>query len=302
MSTYKDSPLVNPQHKQLFSNSLQPNVSPLGQQSQNPTMLLQPPLPSIITTNNTNNTNNTHIQPIISSTNSGNSIFSNNNTGRQNIPSSRLSPVQTSGIANNNNTNNNNTTNVTNRYQQNPTPHQSPRQSNTTINLPHNILANLDHSALSPRDYTDEEIIERQGEIGLIPYNRGHKLKNRADLIDDKSRLKAPYDIYQDIEYIDTPNNQRCPIIHRFPRNSILKAVEYYDDTEFNPYKDINVGEILGPLVKLEDVIKKPHYKRILNDNSLTHCADFLMERIETEKNFNNIISRLMTVLQGDEY
>ncbi|CAJ0766462.1 13956_t:CDS:2, partial [Entrophospora sp. SA101] len=138
--------------------------------------------------------------------------------------------------------------------------------------------------------YTDEEIIERQGEIGLIPYNRGHKLKNRADLIDDKSRLKAPYDIYQDIEYIDTPNNQRCPIIHRFPRNSILKAVEYYDDTEFNPYKDINVGEILGPLVKLEDVIKKPHYKRILNDNSLTHCADFLMERIETEKNFNNII------------
>ncbi|CAJ0640895.1 2500_t:CDS:2, partial [Entrophospora sp. SA101] len=130
-------------------SSRQPSTQ--GQQSQNPTMLLQPPLPSIITTNNTNNTNNTHIQPIISSTNSGNSIFSNNNTGRQNIPSSRLSPVQTSGIANNNNTNNNNTTNVTNRYQQNPTPHQSPRQSNTTINLPHNILANLDHSALSPR-------------------------------------------------------------------------------------------------------------------------------------------------------
>jgi len=105
-------------HQQLFSNSLQSNVSPLGQQSQNPTMLLQPPLPSIITTNNTNNTNNTHIQPIISSSNSGNSIFSNNNTGRQNIPSSTLSPVQTSGIANNNNGNNNNTTNVTNRYQQ----------------------------------------------------------------------------------------------------------------------------------------------------------------------------------------
>nr|CAG8505375.1 8491_t:CDS:2 [Entrophospora candida] len=343
MSTHLSNVPIQP-HQQLFSNSLQPNVSPLGQQSQNQTMLLQPPLPSIITTNNTNNTNNTHIQPIISSTNSGNSIFSNNNTGRQNIPSSTLSP--------------------------------SPRQSNTTINLPHNILANLDHSALSPRvedaartlflssrlngdfsslkdnndndnknklqvtstsllhdhslhhdsldidetpsiysehnqqqeqlkhggkDYTDEEIIERQGEIGLIPYNRGHKLKNRADLIDEKSRLKAPYDIYQDIEYIDTPNNQRCPIIHRFPRNSILKAVEYYDDTEFNPYKDINVGEILGPLVKLEDVIKKPHYKRILNDNSLTHCADFLMERIETEKNFNNIISRLMTVLQGDD-
>ncbi|CAJ0895403.1 2859_t:CDS:2, partial [Entrophospora sp. SA101] len=98
-------------------SSRQPSTQ--GQQSQNPTMLLQPPLPSIITTNNTNNTNNTHIQPIISSTNSGNSIFSNNNTGRQNIPSSRLSP--------------------------------SPRQSNTTINLPHNILANLDHSALSPR-------------------------------------------------------------------------------------------------------------------------------------------------------
>ncbi|CAJ0911644.1 8940_t:CDS:2 [Entrophospora sp. SA101] len=138
-------------------------------------------------------------------------------------------------------------------------------------------------------------------ETPSIYSEQGHKLKNRADLIDDKSRLKAPYDIYQDIEYIDTPNNQRCPIIHRFPRNSILKAVEYYDDTEFNPYKDINVGEILGPLVKLEDVIKKPHYKRILNDNSLTHCADFLMERIETEKNFNNIISRLMTVLQGDD-
>ncbi|CAJ0868393.1 4929_t:CDS:10 [Entrophospora sp. SA101] len=145
------------------------------------------------------------------------------------------------------------------------------------------------------KDYTDEETIEKQGEIGLIPHNRGHKLKNRAYTIGEKSRLQAPYDIYQDIEYIDTPNNQRCPIIHKFSRNSILKAVECFNDLEFDPYKDINVRE------KLEDVVRKPHYKRILNDSSLTHCADFLMERIDNEKNFNNVISRLMTVLQGDD-
>ncbi|CAJ0633710.1 7808_t:CDS:2 [Entrophospora sp. SA101] len=153
----------------------------------------------------------------------------------------------------------------------------------------------------SRNDYTDEETIEKQGEIGLIPHNRGHKLKNRAYTIGEKSRLQAPYDIYQDIEYIDTPNNQRCPIIHKFSRNSILKAVECFNDLEFDPYKDINVREIFYPLEKLEDVVRKPHYKRILNDSSLTHCADFLMERIDNEKNFNNVISRLMTVLQGDD-
>ncbi|CAJ0746132.1 23811_t:CDS:10 [Entrophospora sp. SA101] len=116
--------------------------------------------------------------------------------------------------------------------------------------------------------YTDEETIEKQGEIGLIPHNRGHKLKNRAYTIGEKSRLQAPYDIYQDIEYIDTPNNQRCPIIHKFSRNSILKAVECFNDLEFDPYKDINVREIFYPLEKLEDVVRKPHYKRILNDRN----------------------------------
>ncbi|CAG8485404.1 4369_t:CDS:2 [Funneliformis mosseae] len=146
-----------------------------------------------------------------------------------------------------------------------------------------------------------DENMSREQEIGLVPHNRGHKMKHRAEALDSGVKLRAPYGYVEDKEEVEIPNGTRRPIIYRANKEATNQATEFEGDPNDNPYKDINVEDILGPLEKPEDAVRKPHYRRILKSKHLESLAKELMERIEKEHEFNKKISRLMIVFQGDD-
>ncbi|CAI2179400.1 11137_t:CDS:2 [Funneliformis geosporum] len=146
-----------------------------------------------------------------------------------------------------------------------------------------------------------DENMSREQEIGLVPHNRGHKMKNRAEALDSGVKLRAPYGYIEDKEEVEIPHGTRRPIIYRTNKETTNQATEFEGDPNDNPYKDINVEDILGPLEKPEDAVRKPHYRRILKSKHLESLAKELMERIEKEHEFNKKISRLMIVFQGDD-
>ncbi|GES97843.1 RXT2-like protein [Rhizophagus clarus] len=147
----------------------------------------------------------------------------------------------------------------------------------------------------------NDESISREQDIGLVPHNRGHKMKHRAEALDSGVKLRAPYGYVEDKEEVEIPNGTRRPIIYRENKEATDQATEFEGDPDDNPYKDINVEDILGPLEKPEDAVRKSHYRRILKSKHLESLANELMERIEKEHEFNKKISRLMIVLQGDD-
>jgi hypothetical protein len=147
----------------------------------------------------------------------------------------------------------------------------------------------------------NDESISREQDIGLVPHNRGHKMKHRAEALDSGVKLRAPYGYVEDKEEVEIPNGTRRPIIYRENKEATDQATEFEGDPNDNPYKDINVEDILGPLEKPEDAVRKSHYRRILKSKHLESLANELMERIEKEHEFNKKISRLMIVLQGDD-
>lgn len=147
----------------------------------------------------------------------------------------------------------------------------------------------------------NDESVSREQDIGLVPHNRGHKMKHRAEALDSGVKLRAPYGYVEDKEEIEIPNGTRRPIIYRGNKEATDQATEFVGEANDSPYKDINVEDILGPLEKPEDAVRKPHYRRILKSKHLESLANELMERIEKEHEFNKKISRLMIVLQGDD-
>ncbi|GBC26090.2 RXT2-like protein [Rhizophagus irregularis DAOM 181602=DAOM 197198] len=147
----------------------------------------------------------------------------------------------------------------------------------------------------------NDESISREQDIGLVPHNRGHKMKHRAEALDSGVKLRAPYGYVEDKEEIEIPNGTRRPIIYRGSKEATDQATEFVGEANDSPYKDIDVENILGPLEKPEDAVRKPHYRRILKSKHLESLAKELMERIEKEHEFNKKISRLMIVLQGDD-
>jgi hypothetical protein len=147
----------------------------------------------------------------------------------------------------------------------------------------------------------NDESISREQDIGLVPHNRGHKMKHRAEALDSGVKLRAPYGYVEDKEVVEIPNGTRRPVIYRVDKEATDQATDFEGDPYDNPYKDINVEDILGPLEKPEDAVRKSHYRRILRSKHLESLANELMERIEKEHEFNKKISRLMIVLQGDD-
>ncbi|CAG8569470.1 12518_t:CDS:2, partial [Acaulospora morrowiae] len=145
----------------------------------------------------------------------------------------------------------------------------------------------------------DESIMKE--EIGLTPHNRGHKMKNRAAALDGGVRLRAPYGYQEDLEPVDVPNGSRHHIIYRIHKPDIEHITEFNGDLSDNPYKDIDVKEILSPLKRPEDAVRKPHALHVLRSQHLDSLATSLREKIEQENNYRRYISRLMDILQGDD-
>ncbi|CAG8490651.1 2198_t:CDS:2 [Acaulospora colombiana] len=157
----------------------------------------------------------------------------------------------------------------------------------------------------TPVDYSISNGINDEGilkeEIGLTPHNRGHKMKNRAAALDGGVRLRAPYGYQEELEPVDVPNGSRHHIIYRIHKADVENFTEFDGDPTDNPYKDIDIKEILSPLKRPEDAVRKSHCLNVLKSQHLDSLATSLREKIEQENNYRKKISRLMDILQGDD-
>ncbi|CAG8483748.1 6300_t:CDS:2 [Ambispora gerdemannii] len=150
------------------------------------------------------------------------------------------------------------------------------------------------------REHTDDEDSSSKEEIGFTPHNRGNKLKRRAEALNGGPKLKAPYGYHEDLEYIDPPSGKRRHIIYRIPQSSET-LLPFSGDEEENPYKEVSIKDILGPLETPEDIIRRPALKRVLRDLRLNKLAQQFSQMIEDEHRYNKILTRLYNILQGDD-
>ncbi|CAG8439002.1 5773_t:CDS:2 [Ambispora leptoticha] len=150
------------------------------------------------------------------------------------------------------------------------------------------------------REHTDDEDSSSKEEIGFTPHNRGNKLKRRAEALNGGPKLKAPYGYHEDLEYIDPPSGKRRHIIYRIPQSSET-LLPFSGDEEDNPYKEVSIKDILGPLETPEDIIRRPALKRVLKDLRLNKLAQQFSQMIEDEHRYNKILTRLYNILQGDD-
>ncbi|CAG8569994.1 6668_t:CDS:2 [Diversispora eburnea] len=175
--------------------------------------------------------------------------------------------------------------------------------NNNSLNKVENSQRNMRFVGNLPMDYSTSNIIndETKEEIGLTPHNRGHKMKNRAAALDSGVRLRAPYGYQEDLGLVDIPNGSRRHIIYRINKSEVENMTEFYGEAIDNPYKDIDVKEILSPLKKPEDAVRKSDYLHILKNQHLEYSAIILRNKIEKENIYRRNMVKLMDTLQGDD-
>ncbi|KAI8372693.1 uncharacterized protein BYT42DRAFT_577659, partial [Radiomyces spectabilis] len=134
-------------------------------------------------------------------------------------------------------------------------------------------------------------------QVGLVPHNRGYKLKKWgvSDAQFGGNRLRAPRGLREETEY--TKGGKRRPVLKRKRR--------YIDDDlldeEEDPYKLINMEDILSPIETPTDVVRRPALRRIMKSPQIEALTETAMEFIESEKNFNKILCRLAAILHNDD-
>ncbi|RHZ44126.1 hypothetical protein Glove_757g14 [Diversispora epigaea] len=175
--------------------------------------------------------------------------------------------------------------------------------NSNSLNKIENSQRNMRFVGNLPMDYSTSNVIndETKEEIGLTPHNRGHKMKNRAAALDSGVRLRAPYGYQEDLGLVDIPNGSRRHIIYRINKSEAESMTEFYGEAIDNPYKDIDVKEILSPLKKPEDAVRRSDYLRILKNQHLEHSAIILRNKIEKENIYRRNMVKLMDTLQGDD-
>ncbi|KAL1920614.1 uncharacterized protein VTP21DRAFT_991 [Calcarisporiella thermophila] len=129
-------------------------------------------------------------------------------------------------------------------------------------------------------------------DIGLVPHNRGNKLKIGATYVGNGRRLRAAIGFEDDFNAAKF-GKKRATIMNK-------SNAGYYSSDE-DPYGDINIEEILGPLEKAEDLLERRPLRKILQSKHLESLAATAMEMIENEKSLNKVLSRFAAIIQGDD-
>ncbi|OZJ05440.1 hypothetical protein BZG36_01636 [Bifiguratus adelaidae] len=131
--------------------------------------------------------------------------------------------------------------------------------------------------------------------VGLVPHNRGHKLKRWATSESvGGSRLRNPASMAHEVEV--TKGGKKRKVLKKK-----RKVVADWSDDEDDPYNDIKVEEILNPIESATEVIRRPSLRRILKSKKMEFLSDTAMDFIESEKAFNKVLSRLAYILQYDD-
>ncbi|KAF9111992.1 hypothetical protein BGX27_004141 [Mortierella sp. AM989] len=179
----------------------------------------------------------------------------------------------------------------------------------------------------SPKARKFREESSEDEEIGLVPHNRGHKLKRKANLITGGCRLIVPEsgvsDKYQEENEDEVYSNFRRSLASSataggssgsksvYKREVIqIRSVvgsetanevggELSDDE--NPYAGIKINEILSPLETSTEILQRPQLRKLFQSPQLQIMAVHAMAMIEREKMVNKMMSRVALILQGDD-
>ncbi|ORX54976.1 hypothetical protein DM01DRAFT_1335270 [Hesseltinella vesiculosa] len=143
--------------------------------------------------------------------------------------------------------------------------------------------------------WINDQESDSEQEVGLVPHNRGYKLKRWATSDEQHSgnKLRATKSITEEAELIK--DGKKHTVVKR-KRRSVDEASD-----EEDPYTDINIEEILSPIETPTDIIQRPSLRRILKSRQIDALAGTAMEFIEGEKNFNKILCRLSSILHEDD-
>ncbi|RUS28814.1 hypothetical protein BC938DRAFT_481416 [Jimgerdemannia flammicorona] len=147
--------------------------------------------------------------------------------------------------------------------------------------------------------------------VGLVPHNRGYKyillkrylvivkmgkkrtvIKRKRKRYDEWSDDEDPYsDIkVEGMLYRNASTNFR---------HAHMLARQHFFLPFYSPRSPPT--DILSPLETPSDIVKRPSLRRILKSSQIEILARTSMEFIESEKNFNKILSRLSNIIQLDD-
>ncbi|CDH56180.1 hypothetical protein RO3G_05260 [Lichtheimia corymbifera JMRC:FSU:9682] len=147
---------------------------------------------------------------------------------------------------------------------------------------------------LQPKNESEMET----DKVGLVAHNRGYKLNSWApsDAQFGGNKLRAPRTLARQEEYIQ--GNKKRTVVKRRRRNL---DDDISDGAEDDPYRQINIEDILSPIEIPTDIVRRPALKRIIKSPQIEGLASTAMEFIESEKNFSKILSRLSAILHRDD-
>ncbi|KAI9033668.1 hypothetical protein CLU79DRAFT_724825 [Phycomyces nitens] len=134
-------------------------------------------------------------------------------------------------------------------------------------------------------------------QVGLVPHNRGYKLKKWAtsEAQFGGNKLRAPRKLAEESEYIKA--GKKRTVVKRKRK----RLDEEISDEEEDPYTLVNIEAILSPIESPTDIVRRPALRRIIQSRQVEGLAKTAMEFIEGEKNFNKILCRLCAILHHDD-
>ncbi|KAI8086211.1 uncharacterized protein BX664DRAFT_335183 [Halteromyces radiatus] len=149
---------------------------------------------------------------------------------------------------------------------------------------------------VAARKWINDNESDSDQEVGLVPHNRGYKLKGWAasDSQFGGNKLRAPKSLAEETELIKA--GKKHTVVKRKRR-----FLEEEASDEEDPYTLINIEDILSPIETPTDIVQRPALRRILKSKQIDALAGTAMEFIEGEKNFNKVLCRLSSILHQDD-
>ncbi|KAI9246096.1 hypothetical protein BDA99DRAFT_609704 [Phascolomyces articulosus] len=180
-----------------------------------------------------------------------------------------------------------------------PFAHAAPSSSSNTV--PHSTERSQSNNNITPASskwIRDDNVEKESDQVGLVAHNRGYKLNNWASTDSQLggNKLRAPRTLANEEEFL--LGDKKRTVVKRRRREL---DEELSDTEEDDPYRKINIEDILSPIEYPTDIVRRPALKRIIKSPQIEELSNTAMEFIEGEKNFCKILSRLSAILHHDD-
>ncbi|KAG2218806.1 hypothetical protein INT45_005453 [Circinella minor] len=168
-------------------------------------------------------------------------------------------------------------------------PHSAERSQSTNNNNNNNNNKNNNTTPASSKWIRNDTADREVDQVGLVAHNR-------ADSQLGGNKLRAPRTLANEEEFL--LGDKKRTVVKRRRREL---DEELSDTEEDDPYRKINIEDILSPIEYPTDIVRRPALKRIIKSPQIEELSNTAMEFIEGEKNFCKVLSRLSAILHHDD-